>query len=302
MSIQVLIHKTLSMGYLMKTIVVISLYGLSGILAHDADTLEKLVFEDSSENIQLSPEEMVKYMDELRQLKPERSARLSSLIKLSGNHEEKCDLNSIAIFQFLLKNAPAESKGLRNYEEQEWAKRVSACKETWKSGLIEGVNTLAQDDQLRIMMLKKSIMEANPGADYKSKFLPIKSSQLATGILPYFEKNLQHKVDQLLHGRGHREIFETEYGRLVRNLCTSMEFNLKKSIELYKQFIYTDLHNTVDDDDFVHNWLENIEVCKTVTDDSRPKEIRKEVYKLLKKKHQKSGCLFGHKHGSNIDE
>lgn len=275
----------------MKAIVLISLYGLSGILAHNADTLERLIFEDSSENIQLSPEEMAKRMDELRQLKPEMSPRLSSLIELSRNHAEKCDLLSTKRFQFILNHAPAESKGLRNYEEQEWAKRVLTCKETWKKTLVDNVKTLARNDELRIMMLKKDIMDRNPGLDYKSKFLQTELGQLARGILPYFENNLPCKVDQLLHGRGHKGLFETEYARLLKNVCRSIQFNLKQSIELYEEFIYKDFNNIVDDDDFVHNWLENIEVCKTVTDDSRHREIRREVYKLMKKRHQKSGCL-----------
>lgn len=146
-----------------------------------------------------------------------------------------------------------------------------------------------------VNQLTKSVFQNVVQSNYKSSFLEIGTAEFASGILPYFVKNIKYPIYKLLRGMGHEKLYKEEFQRLVLNLCESVEFEFKRTVGLFKLFIYTDESLFVDDDQSIKFWLENIEVCKTVN--SRQIGIRRELYKLLKDKYPKPDyygcCGFG---------
>lgn len=256
------------------------------VVAQDVKTLRKLIFSVDPILGYSSPEKTLEYLKILLDLEPEDGQYLTRLIELSENHAEKCDSSSIKAF-FVLNQQ--DSKGIEAYKRHQWNNRKYACLETWKKNLATEVHTLTRDEVQLVNRLTHSVLQQLSRSNYKLGFIQTGTREFSYGVLPYFVENNNHQVGELLKGQGHKHAYDDEYARLVTNLCSSFKSKLKNSIDLFELFIHVDQTNSVDDDQFIKHWLENIEVCRTV--DSRKLPIQRELFKLLKEQYRQPGCV-----------
>lgn len=259
----------------------------------DRDTLFDSIRLDKEDT--LTPEKTLELLEEYNLVDPDDEV-MSSLLNLSKNHEEKCGFDEVQEIRYQIMQNLKDSESIKAYKRDQWQKLVAACKEVWKGVLIRDVASLLEEDRQRIKALKESILcnvdrpETNDNKtkgncpsryNYKRRFYDV-GSRFPESIIPYFEQNIDHSVMKALAENNHKVLFNQDYQKLIGQLCSNVHNKMKKSRILYAIFEWEMDKSYVDDDEFVRDWLENLQVCKTIT---RKRDLSEELYLALKQKH-----------------
>lgn len=280
-------------------VVVLSVLKRPAASTNYLDTLYNRILSDDPQYGYLKHGESFEYLKEVRSLGPEDTTRL--LVSSHSNDDNNgvgCDITNIDILVKQLLHSKDED---RDKKQQEWSQRVSKCKYDWRTNLKTEVLTLNCEEKWLIQSMTEEIMKVVAVGDSTNHQMTLLSrietsefaSALVPYLVPYFEAHTHAKIDQFLDGRvKHGEIFQRECTKLLTDLCSSVKAKLGKSVKLFDLFIYESRVVYREDDEYIRDWLNRIEVCKIVH--SRGESISKEAYKLLREKCPSSndeGCL-----------
>lgn len=271
---------------LIRLTLVISLSSIVSFADYAKD-LHNAVFKDPSDGDHYDSKQTLELLKELRTLRPKDSL-YSNLIGLSENHESKCDLQSVKDFQSQL-NRKSDSSSITFYKEDEWEKRCLACNDTWKGILQSSVSKLSSQDRELIDKLRESIMNSSSGG-IKARYKNLEKDVFSSRIYPYFEENI--RLNENSDAKNGETLFDSEYKRLVSDLCQNVLSNLKSSIEIYQWFIYEAKKNYFKKDNYIQDWLQNIEICQAV--DGKSNSISRRLRKMFNEKHPEQASSGGH--------
>lgn len=254
----------------------------------DRDTLFDIICLDKDGT--LTPEKTLELLEEYNSVDPHDEGMLK-LLNLSKNHEQKCGFDEVQEIRYQNVQNQNDSESIKAYKKDQWEKLVSACKEVWKGVLDRDVASLSEKDRQRIKALKESILcnvdkgtkgKCSSRYNYKRRFFDV-GSRFSESIMPYFEKNIDHNVMKALTGNNHKVLFNQDYQKLIGQLCSNVNNKMKKSRILFAVFEWEGDKSYVDQDEFIRDWLENLQVCKTIT---RKQNLSEELYLALKEKHK----------------
>lgn len=111
-------------------------------------------------------------------------------------------------------------------------------------------------DQINLSnSLKNNIKKNIPDFDYKKSLNIHDTQSFVPSILSYFEKNLWYDLQQVILGDNHKQLYESEVTRLIKDLSKNVYEKLRHSMYLYEL-----LARRPDGDEFTLDWLENLPI------------------------------------------
>lgn len=293
---------------ILRALVAINLLGslaIAGPLS-DRETLFDEIY--LNERGPMTPGITLDKLEEYNMIDPD-DKQVSRLISLSKYHKDKCGFERVREIRDEIESlySAQDSTAIKKYKNYQWQKRFEVCKEVWKNDLKTEVDNLSELYRQQIKALKDSIFKNLPKTkndimfkkdtsryDFKNKFLDHNIVNIALSILPYFEGSIGDDAKQVAT---HEDIYNEHYHEIVEDLCYRVREQLHQPALVYQLFSY-DRETNLSDDEFVLDWLENLEVCKVIH--RREKIISRVLYKALKQKYPGPGiasarnCFNGH--------
>lgn len=297
------------LNFIARAVLLVSMLSSLVEATLDKETLVDLIHKDVERD--LAPEKILEYLQEYNKIDP-ADEEIAELIELSRNQGEKCF--NLEFFRDFYKHKRDDrfpksrrmiSGAIKSYKKDQWRKFVFTCKGVWGKTLEEDVESLTDEDRQQMLVLKHSIFDnilcdefmpsgarargikpSKPA--YQNKFYDTSSKKISEAMVKYFEQSCSnHELKELSSSS---DKYRQKYGELVLDLCSRVRKQLERSSRFYELFVYTD-ENFVDDDKFVTDWLESLEVCRVVSAVKRRDDIPKYLRKELKVKHPGVGLV-----------